>query len=221
MTGTQLTMAERAVAVQVAGQTARQGKLALDREMIELEAAQSDAALRRSLRIQSGAEVVAAVAMGIDPFSSASFATLATEQRRLMEESATNIRLNAMAAKGQITLEQANEFASTAAMIQQQGAFAIDRMNRARAQVSLAHQERMANYAVRVSDRGFAAGTQAMDGAWMAGASSLFGAYNRSAGVQEGVGKLYGWASGQIRLGYNALSRTAGGGFSASGAMLG
>lgn len=202
-------MAERAVAAQVAGQSARQGKLALDREMIELEAVQAEEGLRRGLRIQHGAEIAAAVAMGIDPFASASFGTMATEARRLMEESAANIRINAMAAKGQVTLEQANEFASTAALIQQQGALAMERMSAARAQVSLAHQERMGNYAVKVADRGFAAGTATANNAWVAGAGSLFSAYSRGGGFGDAVNTGVKKVAQQLSLGYRYLTMPA------------
>jgi hypothetical protein len=197
MTGTQIGMADRAIAAQLEGQDARLGKLSLDRQMIDLEAEQSEQALRLGLRLRQGEEIVGAVAMGIDPFASASFATMATEMRRQAEQGVANIRLNAAAAGAQNTLEAANEFASQAALLQQRGALAIEEMNTARSVISLAHQERMANYTIKVANNGMAAGSQMMRNAWISGASSLFSAYSANNGVnpfRAGVNRVAGQA---------------------------
>jgi hypothetical protein len=197
MAGNALTAAERAAAAQVQENAARFGKLSLDRGMIDLEAEQQEATLRRNLGITNGNDIAMAAAMGIDPTASQSFVTLAAEQRRQAGEMIQNIRLNRMSADAANTAEEVGAWGRQAGLIGQQASFAAERGSQARTLLQIGGAERNSRYAQFVASSTGQSYADMGKNAWIGAVGSFMGSVIGSPAGQQAIGDIGAWAGRQ------------------------
>lgn len=179
MAGTATTMAERAADVAFRTSELQLMRLEVDRGFITLAAEQQEADLRMRAGITSADQVAMAVAMGIDPFQSASFATIAGEQQRLLQRDLSNLNLNRMSQLAENWIEQANQAGASAAVVQQRGELYQVRASLARTQSQIDWSQKQGEYARAAGVWFDQQAGQAIRTSWMAGVGSLLSSAQR------------------------------------------